>query len=125
MTLTDIGLIYQVGHGGLPCIYPDERVHKMTVIEAPVIHQLRIRYCKCSKSDQADNLAQLLRNAWYPATITDPGTCATFKTLEAYRLYNVVGNMNVNDFIHAMERATDATASTGMKWLPVRDSLLV
>jgi hypothetical protein len=31
-----------------------------------------------------------------------------------------VGNMNVNDFIHALERATDATASTGMAWTPVR-----
>ncbi|KAJ7441683.1 hypothetical protein B0H11DRAFT_1932864, partial [Mycena galericulata] len=70
--------------------------------------------------DHADNLAQLLRNAWYPASVTDPGTCATFKTLEAYRLYNVVGNMNVNDFIHAMERATDVTAATGIRWLPDR-----
>ncbi|KAJ7756767.1 hypothetical protein DFH07DRAFT_958904 [Mycena maculata] len=107
-SLADIGLVYQLGHGGFPCIFPDERVHKLTVIEAPVIHRIH-----------------LLRNAWYPATVADPGTCATFKSLEAYRLYNVVGNMNVNDFIHAMERATDVTeratdvtASTGLRWLP-------
>ncbi|KAJ7468418.1 hypothetical protein B0H11DRAFT_2238884 [Mycena galericulata] len=119
-SLAEIGLVYQLGHGGLPCIFPDERVYKMTVIEAPIIHQIRVRYCKCERSDHADNLAQLLRNAWYPASVTDPGTCATFKTLEAYRLYNVVGNMNVNDFIHAMERATDVTAATGIRWLPDR-----
>ncbi|KAJ7492940.1 hypothetical protein B0H11DRAFT_2228263 [Mycena galericulata] len=118
--LAELGLVYQLGHGGFPCIFPDERVYKMTVIEAPVIHQIRVRYCKCAKSDNADNLAQLIRNAWYPATVTDPGTCATFKTLEAYRLYNVVGNMNVNDFVHAMERVTNATATMGMKWLPDR-----
>ncbi|KAJ7493142.1 hypothetical protein B0H11DRAFT_1911569 [Mycena galericulata] len=119
-SLAEIGLVYQLGHGGLPCIFPDERVYKMTVIEAPIIHQIRVHYCKCERSDHADNLAQLLRNAWYPASVTDPGTCATFKTLEAYRLYNVVGNMNVNDFIHAMERATDVTAATGIRWLPGR-----
>ncbi|KAJ7177592.1 hypothetical protein C8R46DRAFT_1212338 [Mycena filopes] len=120
ITLTGLGLVYQLGHGGFPCVVPDERVYKMVVIEAPIIHQLQIRYCKCSKSDDADNVQQLLRNAWYPATITDPATCATFKSLDAYRLYNVVGNMNAHDFVHAMERATNATASTGMTWLPDR-----
>jgi hypothetical protein len=92
----------------------------MTVIQAPIIHQLKIRYCKCSKSDDADNLEQLLRNAWYPATVTDPGTCATFQSLESYRLFYVVGNMNVRDFITSLERMTDASTSSGMSWLPVR-----
>ncbi|KAJ7903966.1 hypothetical protein B0H13DRAFT_1620975 [Mycena leptocephala] len=119
-SLASLGLVYQLGHGGFPCVVPDEKVYKMTVIEAPIIHQIRIRYCNCSKSDNADHLQQLLRNTWYPATVTDPGTCATFKSLEAYRLYNVVGNMNANDFIHAVERATDPMASTGMTWLPDR-----
>ncbi|KAJ7747895.1 hypothetical protein DFH07DRAFT_962312 [Mycena maculata] len=119
-SLQELGLVYQLGHGGFPCVFPDQRIYKMTVIEAPVIHQIRVRYCKCSKSDDADNLSQLLRNAWYPATVTDPATCAMFKTLEAYRLYNVVGNMNVHDFVRAMEQMTDGTATTGMKWLPDR-----
>ncbi|KAJ7156558.1 hypothetical protein C8R43DRAFT_1125753 [Mycena crocata] len=77
-TLAQIGLIYQLGHGGFPCIVPDKHIYKMTVIEAPVIHQIHICYCACSKSDHADPLEQLLRNAWYPAT------CATFKTLDAF-----------------------------------------
>ncbi|KAJ7731904.1 hypothetical protein DFH07DRAFT_968567 [Mycena maculata] len=119
-TLADIGLVYQLGHGGLPCIYPDERIHRLTVIEAPTIYQIQLRYCKCSKSDYANNLQQLLRNRWYPATVTNPGTCATFKTLEAYRLYNVIGNMNVHDFVRAMERTTNTTAASGMTWLPDR-----
>jgi hypothetical protein len=92
----------------------------MTIIEAPVIHQLSLRYCKCEKSDEADNLEQLMRNQWYPATVTDPGTCAMFLSLEAYRLYNVVGNLNVKDFITSLERVTDTTATSGMTWLPVQ-----
>ncbi|KAJ7901027.1 hypothetical protein B0H14DRAFT_3422936 [Mycena olivaceomarginata] len=117
-TLESLGLIYQLGHGGFPCGFPDETVRILTVIEAPTIHQIRVRYCKCAKSDQADNLEQLLRNSWYPATVTDPKTCATFRSLEAYRLYNVVGNLNVRDFVTAMERTTDTTACSGMTWLP-------
>jgi hypothetical protein len=92
----------------------------MTVIELPLIHRVKYRYCKCQKADNATNLQQCLRNKWYPATITDPATCATFTSLETFRLQNVVGNMNVNDFIHAIERQTNATVSTGMDWVPVR-----
>ncbi|KAJ7454342.1 hypothetical protein B0H11DRAFT_2244997 [Mycena galericulata] len=119
-TLESIGLVYQLGHGGLPCIFPDDKIHRMVVIEAPIIHQIKFRYCKCEKSDTAENLEQLMRNGWYPATVTDPATCATFRSLEAFRLYSVVGNMNVKDFVTSMERVTDATASTGMTWLPDR-----
>ncbi|KAJ6525816.1 hypothetical protein DFH09DRAFT_1046335 [Mycena vulgaris] len=119
-TLGAIGLIYQLGHGGFTCEAPDKMVRKMVIIEAPIIHQIRVRYCKCSKSDDADNLQQLMRNTWYPATVMVPGTCATFKTLEAYRMYSVVGNMNVKDFVTSMERVTDTTASSGMTWVPNR-----
>ncbi|KAK7045182.1 CxC2 domain-containing protein [Favolaschia claudopus] len=119
-TLAQLGLVYQLGHGGFPCPLPDPAQHKLVVIEEPIIHQIQIRYCKCAKSDDADNIEQLLRNGWYPATVTDPGTCATFRTLETYRLYNVVGNFNVRDFVTSVERATDASASSNMTWLPDR-----
>jgi hypothetical protein len=119
-TLAQIGLVYQLGHGGFPCPFPDSTVRKLVVMEAPIIHEIRVSYCKCAKSDDADNLQQLLRNAWYPATVTDPGTCATFRSLESYRLYNVLGNMNVRDYITSLERMTDPSATSGMTWLPVR-----
>ncbi|KAJ7800483.1 hypothetical protein B0H14DRAFT_3490656 [Mycena olivaceomarginata] len=65
-TLREIGLIYQLGHGGFSCPFPDDLARTMTVIEAPIIHEIRMRYCRCAKSDNADNLEQLMRNAWYP-----------------------------------------------------------
>ncbi|KAK6975118.1 CxC2 domain-containing protein [Favolaschia claudopus] len=119
-TLNDLGLVYQLGHGGFSCPTPDSVVRKLTVIEEPIIHEIKVKYCKCSKSDNADNLEQLLRNGWYPATVIEPGTCVTFRTLETYRLYSVVGNMNVRDFVTSVERATDPSASSGMTWLPER-----
>ncbi|KAJ6506112.1 hypothetical protein DFH09DRAFT_1375123 [Mycena vulgaris] len=42
------------------------------------------------------------------------------RTLEVYRMYSVVGNMNVKDFVTSMERVTDTTASSGMTWVPNR-----
>ena len=95
----------------------------MTVIELPLIHRVKYRYCKCQKSNYATNVQQCMRNRWYPATVTDPATCATFKTLETFRLQNVVGNMNVHDFITAIERQTNALGSTGVDWVPVRPFL--
>ncbi|KAK6996611.1 CxC2 domain-containing protein [Favolaschia claudopus] len=97
--LRDLGLVFQLGHGGWPCPHPAGRARNM----------ITFQYCGCDAADDATNIEQLLRNRWYPATTVDPGTCATFATLETFRLLNVVGNLNVQDFVKTMERRTDAT----------------
>ncbi|KAJ7719661.1 hypothetical protein B0H16DRAFT_1336539, partial [Mycena metata] len=112
--LSSLGLVYQLGHGGAKCLFPDSKVRTMVVLEYPYVHRVHYQYCSCKKSDTTPALQQLLCNKWYPATTVDTGTCATFNTLETFRLENVVGNMNVSDFITTMERRTDATGSTGM-----------
>ncbi|KAF7327202.1 CxC2 domain-containing protein [Mycena kentingensis (nom. inval.)] len=102
--LMQIGLVHQIGHGGFPCPFPDVATRKMTVIDAAT----------------PDDVSQLLRNGWYPATVLEPATCATFRTLRTFRLYNVVGNMNVADFIAASERATSSAAVAGLTAVPDR-----
>ncbi|KAJ7061573.1 hypothetical protein C8F01DRAFT_1252352 [Mycena amicta] len=119
-TLVQLGLVYQLGHGGFPCPFPDPALHKMTVIDIPFLHTVHFRYCNCARAQEADNVSQLLRNAWYPATVIDPATCATFRTLESFRLFNVVGNLNVSDFISALERMTSSMAVTGLVSVPDR-----
>ncbi|CAK5267983.1 unnamed protein product [Mycena citricolor] len=119
-SLADIGLVYQMGHGGWECSYPTSTVREMTVLHAPYIHRVRFRYCKCNRSDYASNIQQLLRNGWYPATGIDPETCATFQTLESFRLYSVAGNLNARDFVTSLEEMSDVTARTGMRKLPER-----
>ncbi|KAJ7178679.1 hypothetical protein C8R43DRAFT_1118051 [Mycena crocata] len=120
VTLKSLNYVYQLGHGGGPCLFPDPKIRSMTVLSHPYIHQIHFRYCSCKKSDHADPLHQLLRNGWYPATLTDPATCATFTTLDTFRLQNVVGNMNVHDFIGAMERQTNSMGSCGLNKVPHR-----
>ncbi|KAK7019006.1 CxC2 domain-containing protein [Favolaschia claudopus] len=82
-------------------------VRTMVVLDFPQIHDISYRYCACDLSDRANNLEQLLRNDWYPATTVDPATCATFATLEIFRLTTVVGGLNVHDFIRTMEKSTN------------------
>ncbi|KAJ7439189.1 hypothetical protein B0H11DRAFT_1752144 [Mycena galericulata] len=114
-TLKALGLIYQLGHGGFKCKFPEPTVRTLVVIDTSAIHTIRYRFCGCALSDSANNLCQLLRNAWYPATKTDPDTCATFNVLEFFRLLNVGGDINAHNFIGALERKTDALESSGIR----------
>ncbi|KAK7028481.1 CxC2 domain-containing protein [Favolaschia claudopus] len=94
---------------GFACPHPAAQTRTLVVLDFPHVHTVNFKYCACDNSDDASNLQQLLRNRWYPATTVDPGTCATFATLEAFRLLNVVSNVNVQDFVKTMERRSDAT----------------
>ncbi|KAJ7715975.1 hypothetical protein B0H16DRAFT_1339392 [Mycena metata] len=117
-TLRDLGLVYQLGHEGMRCKRPHPLVRSLTVVDTTGIHEIHYQFCACSRSDKSSNLKQFLRNGWYPASFTDPDSCATFKVLDHFRLLNVIGNLNARDFITALERMTDATAKTGLKWVP-------
>ncbi|KAJ7225376.1 hypothetical protein GGX14DRAFT_386277 [Mycena pura] len=104
--------VYQLGHHGFPCAFPGRR-RSMVVLDVRGIFKVDIQYCNCEKAAHCNNLAQLLGNAWYPATTIDPETCATFEVLEMFRLLNVIGNININDFVTTLERLTDPTHLSG------------
>ncbi|KAJ7035417.1 hypothetical protein C8F04DRAFT_955058, partial [Mycena alexandri] len=121
VTLKSIGLVYHVGHGGRQCRTPAAQTYSMLVVDTSGIHDVKFQYCGCSVGRQMSNIGLLMRNGWYPASLTDPSTCATFKVLDLFRLLNVIGNVNAHDFMTALERLTDALASTGIRWLAVSD----
>ncbi|KAL1740807.1 hypothetical protein HDZ31DRAFT_46736 [Schizophyllum fasciatum] len=107
-SLTDLGLVYQVGHGGLPCPAPQPTIYSMTVIAPTHICRLKIQYCACSRGERATHVQQLLREGWYPATITEPATCATFATLDHFALLTTVATTNVRDFISSLQLSGNA-----------------
>ncbi|KAI5895151.1 uncharacterized protein SCHCODRAFT_02494560 [Schizophyllum commune H4-8] len=110
ITLTDLGLVYQLGHGGHPCPAPSPRTSltSMTLISPTGISRIAISYCGCSRSSNTTRVQQLLREGWYPATTQEPNTCATFEALDHFELLAVVANVNVRDYISTLERAGDA-----------------
>ncbi|TRM61685.1 hypothetical protein BD626DRAFT_405012 [Schizophyllum amplum] len=105
-SLATMGLVYQVGHGGLPCVCPEAAVRTMVVVD-DIIHTVRYRYCACRGLRSLNAVRQLLRNRWYPATVTDPETCITFHALDTFRLAAVHANVNVNNWLKAIEERTD------------------
>ncbi|KAJ7831676.1 hypothetical protein B0H13DRAFT_1915348 [Mycena leptocephala] len=104
--LTGLGMVYQLGHHGLPCEFPGVR-RSMVVMNGTGIHTIDFQYCGCDTSSQTNNLGQLLDNGWYPATTIDPSTCATIECLETFRLLNVIGNITVHDYVGTLERLMD------------------
>ncbi|KAI4517040.1 hypothetical protein K525DRAFT_211789 [Schizophyllum commune Loenen D] len=107
-SLTELGLVYQVGHGGQACPAPQSTVYSMTVIAPTHICRLKIRYCACSRGDRATHVQQLLREGWYPATVIEPATCATFTALDHFALLTTVATTNVRDFISSLQLSGNA-----------------
>ncbi|KAH8802319.1 hypothetical protein DL96DRAFT_1718947 [Flagelloscypha sp. PMI_526] len=108
-TLADVGLIYQMGHNGAPCPFPDSATSRMVVIEQNGIHRLLVRWCKCSHSI-VNRLEQCLRHSWYPSSCDRIQTCATFRCLDTFRLLNVSGGVNATDFLAALARKVDGAS---------------
>ncbi|KAJ7856286.1 hypothetical protein B0H13DRAFT_1641567 [Mycena leptocephala] len=116
-TLGSLGLVYQLGHEGGRCKYPAAQARSLVVMDVDAIHTIKYRLCSCDRSDTSNNLRQMLRNGWYPASATDPDTCATFKSLDLFRLLNVIGNVNGQDFVRALEHNSSAM---GLEKVPDR-----
>ncbi|KAJ6488281.1 hypothetical protein C8R47DRAFT_1071998 [Mycena vitilis] len=112
--LISIGFVYQLGHEGGSCKRPEAKIRTLVVMDVNIIHTIKYRFCGCDRSDTSNNLRQILRNAWYPGSTVDPDTCATFKSLDFFRLLNVIGNVNAQDFVRTLEHNTNAMGFGGL-----------
>lgn len=85
----------------------------MTVLHVNGIHAVDVQFCECSASERR---VQMLRMGWWPASPSDPRTCATMALLRHFHLLNLQGKLPAYDFYRALELATD---NTGLMRLPV------
>lgn len=110
ITLYDLGHLTQLGHGHVhsPCYSPGPALD-LTVLDGSGIHKVKIRFCECHESSFSSKRTQLLRAGWYPASLADPESCATFRALEEFHMLHLTGALNVHDFIQALERRTDSS----------------
>ncbi|KAF7972629.1 hypothetical protein HWV62_17380 [Athelia sp. TMB] len=110
-TLRSLGLVVQLGHAHDVCYTPDSG-HNMTVIDSHGVHSVDVSFCACERSLTASKRLQMIRAGWYPASMTDPQTCATLAVLEEYHLLHLKGALNVHDFISAVSSRSDASNVT-------------
>ncbi|KAJ6450236.1 hypothetical protein C8R47DRAFT_998951, partial [Mycena vitilis] len=80
-TLRQHGFVFQLGHGGDDCPYPDRLVSSLLVISWGGVQRIHVRYCRCADSEgmARSNWTQIRKNGWFPATLQAPGVCCTFK----------------------------------------------
>lgn len=110
-SLYQMGLVYQLGHSGGPCRWPDPTPRLITIMAGLTIQTVSCRFCKCAASDRCHPWQQLLRCGWYPATTHIPQTCASVELLDFYRRLKVMATVNVRDFVSVLEDLTDPYSS--------------
>lgn len=102
--LESLGLTVQLGHRKND-ICSKRIPRQLVVIHTNGIHKVNVYFCGCQPG--LKHRQQLMRFTWWPATSTDPKTCATFRVLRLFRHENLQGNMTAYDFYKALENMTD------------------
>lgn len=75
------------------------------VLDLTGIHEVGVNFCHCTKAD--DPTKQLLRAKWFPATVKEPKTAATFACLEFFHLLTFESKASVFEFHNTLSRLTD------------------
>ena len=78
----------------------------LTVVDTTGIHQIQVRYCRCTDGCFVSEHIQLLRAGLYPATITMPRTVFTFRVLDDYLLLNLETKATPQRFLAKLQRST-------------------
>ncbi|KAJ8489239.1 hypothetical protein ONZ45_g13657 [Pleurotus djamor] len=109
-TLKDLGLRVQLGHPiGVTCSSPTS-VSNFVVIHVNGLHVIHLDFCGCEKvKDYGLPRQQLLQRRWFPATISQPQSCATFYLLDHFSMNTLQGKVTMYDYYAALEKLTDNT----------------
>ncbi|KAJ8515304.1 hypothetical protein ONZ45_g7245 [Pleurotus djamor] len=103
-SLSSLGLIVQLGHGGGECPLPSETRKDFCVVDTSGHHLINLRFCDC---DCVEEYVQLLRARWYPASTSRPRTAFTFDCLNTFHLLTLQGKLSAYDYCLSLERKTD------------------
>ena len=100
-----MGLIIQLNHSSTFCEYPISCHGAMLVLHSNGIHQVAIRYCRCSKV--IPQHLQLLHQGLYPASQISVKTCASFQLLDLLHKLSLTTKSLTYDFYQVLEKLTN------------------
>ncbi|KAJ7932991.1 hypothetical protein B0H13DRAFT_1856601 [Mycena leptocephala] len=105
--LAELGLVVQLGHTpGSGCTSMRLGKKKFTLIDVTGIHNVAVQFCQCDS--RITHRQQLMRACWWPATVRDPSTCATFGVLRLFQNMNSLGKISGFHFLRSLELLTNA-----------------
>jgi hypothetical protein len=104
VSLKSLGLHVQLGHRvGETC--SDRRtIPSFTVLHVNGLHDITVDFCNCDKTRAGEWRTQLMRVRWYPATLTDPHSCATFEVLNQFHILTLQGKVTTYDYYNGLEK---------------------
>ncbi|KAJ7737472.1 hypothetical protein B0H14DRAFT_3898421 [Mycena olivaceomarginata] len=111
--LQKLSLRVQLGHPpGVVCPYWQAAAHDFVLYDLTGVHEMNVDFCGCPRDAQPDSppeerRTQLLRACWWPATITAPNTCATFRALRHFQIINCLGKLSAYNFLRGLEMCTN------------------
>ncbi|KAJ7446064.1 hypothetical protein FB451DRAFT_1412426 [Mycena latifolia] len=110
--LRDLGLRIQVGPHtmGQICPFKSAASNDFVLYDLGGVHEIAVNYCGCLTADNGPPVPkhiQLLHVCWWPATVRDPNTCATFAVLRLFQLINCFGKLSAYDFLQGLEKCTN------------------
>ncbi|KAJ7440834.1 hypothetical protein B0H11DRAFT_2163296 [Mycena galericulata] len=104
--LSDLGLVMQLGHPpGIHCPTSTKGHELFVLIDTTGIHKIQVRFCSCDS--RISSWQQLMRARWWPATVLDPQTAATFAVIKLFQLLNCLGKVSAHDFMCSLELLTN------------------
>ncbi|KAI0057515.1 hypothetical protein BV25DRAFT_1812302 [Artomyces pyxidatus] len=115
-SLSQAGLVVQLGHDGLPCPHPQPMATPLTVIDLTGVHQVHYSLCACGIVGAAHAFVQLLRARWWPATVSRPRTVVTMRTLRLFHALTLQSKLNAYDFWNGLVRITDGAGLKSVKY---------
>ncbi|KAJ7212395.1 hypothetical protein B0H12DRAFT_1033229 [Mycena haematopus] len=113
--LKELGLRVQLNHPpGVVCAFRRSAPGDFVLYDLTGVHEIAVDYCGCRVEDGSDGggepleeRIQLLRACWWPATLTNPKTCATFAVLRLFQTLNCLGKLSAYDFLRGLEKCTN------------------
>ncbi|KAK7450153.1 hypothetical protein VKT23_013036 [Stygiomarasmius scandens] len=113
VSLDDLGFVLPVGHPtGQSCICaPSTPLTSLVVLDTTGA-QLKVRYCSCFSA--RGRVQQLLRARFFPATLDNPRTVATFRLLEHFQLLSFVSKASTREYCNFLTRVTNNAMSSNV-----------
>jgi hypothetical protein len=105
-SLQNLGLRYQLGHSGAYCPFPQAGPKNFLVFDTSGPHFITVDYCNCGDG-ALTNWRQLLREKWFPATLSRPQTVFTFDCLETFHELTLQGKTSLYDYYNSLLRRFD------------------
>ncbi|KAG2029313.1 hypothetical protein BDR03DRAFT_881158, partial [Suillus americanus] len=104
VTLKSLRLRIQLGHPTQERCYNPAACQDFIVLHVNGIHEVSLDFCRCETAQSPTT--QLLRIRWFPATVLEPKTAATFKLLRHFHILSFESKVSAFEYWQTLKRRT-------------------